>query len=267
MAKPEFSESTYAFAITHNIVAQLPAGTGVPIFPTRWAEGQPEGGYDVEIPRRSVPLFLQYKVPAVLSRVSNLLPPGFDCPYYRIYLRTGRPNQHEALLNHEAKGRSVFYAAPRFHEGERLNRYFGAGEMLTHSRFFRPSDIGTLDADEHHVAYHPHLGEWWIFSEPSPREVDTSVDALIESVDRDLDKAEDQDPVEFLQQLALELLQTAERVHRYVPFTEPEFPLGPTPLLALARRASILSRVVLGAELVVLGRPETVELDRAPHDR
>lgn len=250
MAYAEFSESSYSFAITHNIVEGMPGVSAVPRFPSRWAEGQPRGGYDVEIPRRLTPLFLQYKVPSVLTRRSKLMPPGFRCPYYRMHLRTGHPNQHGALLRHSRRGRLVFYAVPRFHEARRLNEYFQAGTVLGHSRFFRPNDIGRLDASDHFVAYHRQLRDWWVFSEPEPREMETTYEQLVLEVRDVLERSTPIEPEQFFGTLLNELHATLEELGlRGLAGGRDS---GPGTLGTIAERAAAIARAALGTELIVL---------------
>ena len=58
----KFSESTYAFAFTHELLRWV--GTSLqaaPVFPSTWEEGQSGVGYDVMLDRPGIPLFIQFK--------------------------------------------------------------------------------------------------------------------------------------------------------------------------------------------------------------
>ena len=63
---PEFSEFTYGFALTNEILSWESLRT-VPIFPSLIEEGKKGGGYDVRIDIPAVPLFLQFKRARVLD--------------------------------------------------------------------------------------------------------------------------------------------------------------------------------------------------------
>jgi len=64
MKTPAFSEFTFGYALTDNLVNRVLSGVrGVPLFPSLNEEGQADVGYDVKIPRFSRPLFLQFKLP------------------------------------------------------------------------------------------------------------------------------------------------------------------------------------------------------------
>src|SRR5687768_1471231 len=99
MASCEFSEFSYGYALTHSITSALGAALGnAPIFPSLIQEGSSGGGYDVKLPIVPFPMFLQFKIPHVLTRSSSLKPSSYSVPYYRMPIRTRRPNQHQLLL-------------------------------------------------------------------------------------------------------------------------------------------------------------------------
>jgi hypothetical protein len=115
---PDFSEFSYGYAVTEEIVASLKAVVvGAPVFPSLYEEGK-KGGYDVKIPLAGIPIFLQFKLSDYLKKKSareyqtGLL----GVPYYRMHLRPLRhSDQHNLLLDLEAAGEAVFYIAPEFH--------------------------------------------------------------------------------------------------------------------------------------------------------
>jgi hypothetical protein len=120
-----FTEFSFGYALTDNLIhAGLPSTSAAPVFPSLIAEGSAGGGYDVKIPARPVPLFLQFKIPQVVRRRSVNMPPGFAKPYLRMHLRTKRPNQHRLLLRLEAKGNLVAYATPGFWTTKDLDTHF-----------------------------------------------------------------------------------------------------------------------------------------------
>lgn len=172
----EFSEFSYGYALTDNLIngGLLYKVRGAPVFPSLKDEGQAGGGYDVQIPVRGAPLFLQFKNPQVVTRASVNIPPGFTTPYYRMHLRPAKySTQHQSLLEHERRGRLVFYAAPIFHATDALNVGFDNKEIPRRSVFVRPSQIGPLGDKPHAVAYCPGQSVAWIYSEP--RQIERSV--------------------------------------------------------------------------------------------
>ncbi|MGN8160354.1 hypothetical protein ACS8YF_16970 [Salinisphaera sp. SWV1] len=156
--KPDISEFSYGYAITEELAAKLGAKLiGAPTFPSLYQEGKIGGGYDVKIPLRATPIFLQFKLSDYLKRSSakeNQL--GLvNVPYYRMHLRPLKHSyQHELLLNLENSGESVFYIAPEFYRPDELNSYYLNRSVLAHSAAFSPADIGVLpDDQEHYVVF------------------------------------------------------------------------------------------------------------------
>lgn len=84
MVTAGFSEFSFGYALTDSLINTLafPLG-GAPVFPSLQQEGSTGGGYDVHLPAIPYPLFLQFKIPQVLSRHSSLCPPGYVAPYSR----------------------------------------------------------------------------------------------------------------------------------------------------------------------------------------
>ena len=154
---PDFSEFSYGYAVTEEIVASLKAVVvGAPVFPSLYEEGK-KGGYDVKIPLAGIPICLQFKLSDYLKKKSareyqtGLL----GVPYYRMHLRPLRhSDQHNLLLDLEAAGEAVFYIAPEFHLPYELNDYYLKKVVFPNSAAFSPSDIGVLpDDDAHYIAF------------------------------------------------------------------------------------------------------------------
>jgi hypothetical protein len=180
LASAEFSEFSYGFALTHALVSALASVLpAAPIFPSLLQEGSSGGGHDLKLPLVPIPLFLQFKVPSVLTRSSSLRPPGFSLPYYRMPLRTKPPNQHQLLLDLEITEPLVYYAAPRFDTVNDLDSHFVASRVHTHSLFIKPSAIGTLSVGSHHLSYRAGSTATWIHSEPKRINGAFRFDALI----------------------------------------------------------------------------------------
>jgi hypothetical protein len=151
---PDFSEFSYGYAFTEELVASLKASIiGAPIFPSLYEEGKKGGGYDLKVPLVGKPVFLQFKLSDWLKKRSarehqqGLL----DVPYYRMHLRPLRhSDQHDLLLDLEATGETVFYVAPEFHLPGELNEFYLNKAIILNSAAFSPSDIGPLPDDEAH---------------------------------------------------------------------------------------------------------------------
>src|SRR5687767_8064459 len=100
MAGCGFSEFSFGFSLTYCLCRALRSSMGsAPVFPSLIQEGRTGGGYDVRLPMIPFPMFLQFKIPYVLTRSSSLKPRTYPVPYYRIPLRTQYPNQHQLLLD------------------------------------------------------------------------------------------------------------------------------------------------------------------------
>jgi hypothetical protein len=170
--EPTFSEFSYGFAVTQESASgKFGTLTAAPVIPSLYREGQAGGGWDVNIPLRGAPLFLQFKLSHYLRRSNALERAKFGGPYYRMYIRPLRySDQHVLLTDLENSGKIVYYVAPRFHTVEELNDAYTTGNVLRESAFFRPSAIGNLpDIDSHYVVFSKSGLTWAIFSD-EPKE-------------------------------------------------------------------------------------------------
>ena len=216
MTVPEFSESSYAFAVTRDLVGGAFGNVvAAPEFPTLRQEGASGGGYDIKIPFQAVAVFFQFKVPQVLRRNSKLRPPQFPLPYYRIPLRTKHPNQHQLLLDLESRSELVFYAAPIFHQGQELSRHYQSDAVASHSAFFLPSDVGPLDENDHHIAYARTSSVGWFRSDPSRIERKISAEDAVEMIRNAVNDAPKRTPEKFIGMLADTVMSIVNRQSRY----------------------------------------------------
>lgn len=155
--KPDISEFSYGYAVTEEIVTSCKAIiVGAPIFPSLYEEGK-VGGYDVQIPIKGRPLFLQFKLSDyLLKRSAKEYQDGLlTMPYYRMHIRPLRHSeQHDLLRALESAGESVFYISPEFHLPEELNDYYLRKVVVNNSAAFSPNEIGVLPDDgPHYVAF------------------------------------------------------------------------------------------------------------------
>jgi hypothetical protein len=154
---PDISEFSYGYALTEALIwdTGLPI-VGAPFFPSLVQEGQ-AGGFDVAVSFSGLLLFLQFKLSHFMKRgTADETKQGYiDVPFYRMYLRpTKHSRQHLMLLDLEAGGEIVFYAAPKFHLPSELNTAYLSRTMIQRSFFIRPSTIGSLpDEWDHHVSF------------------------------------------------------------------------------------------------------------------
>ena len=155
---PDISEFSYGYALTETLISAVPRPIrAAPVFPSLLDEGKPGGGYDVEIPFAGFPLFLQFKLSHKMVRDSAFEAQRglITTPFYRMHLRpTKHSQQHPMLLELEASGAAVYYAAPHFDTPAALNAAYLSGQVVHRSVFFRPSEIGPLPDDgDHHLTF------------------------------------------------------------------------------------------------------------------
>lgn len=273
----EFSESSYAFAVARDLVGgALGKVVGAPEFPTLRQEGAGGGGYDIRIPLQAVAVFFQFKVPQVLRRSSKGRPPNFPIPYYRIPLRTKRPNQHQLLLDLESDNQLVFYAAPSFHQNQELSEHYLRSVVADHSVFFLPSDIGLLDESNHHIAYCQTSSIGWCFSEPTRIERQISAKAASTKIQYAVAHAPERSPEMFTTELAQVVVnivnkqgreQTTEGFGLLQPAYEasasggrieqiPDKPFKPIPrIVGGMSQIAEVARTHLGCEMLIFGKP------------
>lgn len=152
--KPDFSEFSYGYAVTEELVAHHRASlVAAPLFPSLYDEGKAGGGYDVKIPISGTPVFLQFKLSDQLERKNAKENKGglLSIPYFRMHIRPNKhSDQHNLLLALEASGETVYYIAPEFHRPEELNDYYLRSVIVANSAAFTPTDIGPMPDDEEH---------------------------------------------------------------------------------------------------------------------
>lgn len=188
---PEISEFSYGFALTNELVGWMPV-SAAPIFPSLIEEGRAGGGYDVRFDRPGMPMYLQFKraermVRATAAEISyHKLRLGL--PFYRFKVAEyGKSDQHQMLLELDDGTNAVYYAAPRFDRLADINNAWRAKQVTSRSIFVKPSSIGDLDLDSHHVAY--DMNNAFLLSD-HPKELAWStangiVDALSGRIHRD----------------------------------------------------------------------------------
>jgi hypothetical protein len=194
----EFSESTYAYALTSELIEWR--GTQIqsaPVFPSTWEEGQPGMGYDVVLDRPGIPLFIQFKLSQCLvQRNAKEVRLGLlSVPYYRMHLRPASlSKQHAMLLDLERAGNEVKYAAPMFYETDEFNSHYFRHTMLPHSLWLSPLAIGPLpDGNPHYVAC-SQGGAHYLCSEPTLLKAGSQYELFVSEVSDRMRPGRLQDP-------------------------------------------------------------------------
>lgn len=181
---PQFSEFSYGFGLSHELVSRFTARlVAAPELPSLIKEGSEGGGYDVLLPFRGWPVFLQFKLCERIARSSGLQWELFASPYYRFWLHApARSRQHDLLLDLEADEEIVYYAAPSFHTIDELNRAFLQRAIVSGSIFVAPSAIGPLpDSEAHCIAFRP--SDTFGYRCSDPRRITLQAgDALLETL-------------------------------------------------------------------------------------
>lgn len=170
--RPGFSEFSYGYAITDTLIhaSGLPI-KGAPKFPSLFEEGQPNGGYDVNLDLPVFPLFLQFKTSHFLNHGNareakmGLL----SLPYFRMHLYSSRSSRQHALLLKLDDGKNgVFYVAPAFHLDKDLDTHYLTRGIHLASLWLRPRQIANLPDDKSHsVAFEPSLQRAFLCSSPT----------------------------------------------------------------------------------------------------
>lgn len=153
--KSEFSEFTYAFALSHEIV-RGPGTQLVPVFPNLTQEGKAGGGYDVNFRIPGVPIFLQFKLAEKIAsrRAREVQRHNLPLltPYFRFELmRISKSNQHSLLLQHDRGSAIVRYAAPQFALLSEIDKFWQNKAIFKNSVFIAPSKIGKIVDDNRHT--------------------------------------------------------------------------------------------------------------------
>jgi len=167
--KSEFTESTFSFAYTHDLIKKIGLLT-VPEFISQQEEAL--RGYDVKIIWK-VPMFFQFKVSDFLSKRNAAEANLFQTmPYYRFKLhRDGKRsdvyNQHNLLVNLNRTHPNVYYSAPAFHKKYQLNQFFKNSQVTDNSVLFKPIQMGNgWKTVNHKVVYNSSRNKCYFLSEP-----------------------------------------------------------------------------------------------------
>lgn len=152
--KPEFSEFSYGFALSYEVMNALqPDVVGVPLFPSPRAGAGT--GTGVEFAPAGCPLFVQFKLAAYMKTARAKQWATYGGPYFRVAVtRRTRSNQHNLLRELSRVEPEVYYAAPAFYRQIEFNQAFVNDEILAQSRFIPLRHLPDLADDrEHYITY------------------------------------------------------------------------------------------------------------------
>lgn len=157
MVAAEFSETSFSFAFTRDLLNKLnPGGQIAPYFPTTIDEANQ--GYDVGVSIRGQLLFFQYKIPEEITTYNGSYSNDFGVPYFTVRIRRSRrnrPTQHDVLKRLAVSQPNVFYAMPAFARTEDLNRAFSQNNVINRSIWIAVSELGPFgfQGGPHQIVY------------------------------------------------------------------------------------------------------------------
>jgi len=255
-----FSEFSYGYAVTEEITRLNGPLAAAPAFPSLAEEGMAGRGYDVRIDlgQPAIPLFLQFKLSEYISRRradQQEAPYWVGQKFFRVRLRTKRPNQHQLLLDLEAGGNQVYYVAPSFHLISELNIYYSGRRVLAESAIVSPGALGPYpEGEPHHFSFrHTRDGNGYKFSEPEQFKVQSfagiwdSYHARLRRASGDPDALPAGRLLERVQVSMLEALRKSEHEGLYI---------DPPGQFTLFEKVSYLARVAFDATFVLVGLPQ-----------
>lgn len=166
----EFSESTYAFAHMHECIERY-GFSPVPVFLSQQVEGKK--GYDTKSDCNGRTYLFQFKVPEWMERSLSWEHKWHNIrlPYLRFYFHQNPRNpdihhQHNRLVEWNRQYPDVYYASPEFWTDEELSHLTRHAEVVSHSAWFMPLDIGAIpDTDMHRMTYKPGEAYGYFMSE------------------------------------------------------------------------------------------------------
>lgn len=227
-----------------------------PIFPSLIEEGRGGGGYDVRFDLPAIPVMIQFKRPDVMltARAHEINDHGLalTTPFYRMHIRSSRTSQqHDLLLGHDTGANLVLYASPCFHGIDDFNSHYLNKRVIDNTIFLRPSDIGPLSAEPHHVSYDGTAAAWCFSDEPKSVKDPRKGRGIAEDVNSLLKN----DPRPFKEGRLPEALLQAERTLRQAGIQVRQLPSWQDTRLPMAsrqlRKLADLSMTYLNAQLMI----------------
>ncbi len=203
-----------------------------------------------------LPIFLQFKrSDRMVRRTARESHKFANLPFFRMHLRARRHScQHQLLLDLEAKGNVVLYAAPGFTKPRELNVAYTSDTVAYQSLFVRPSAIGPLADDKsHHVAFQLPAPAYFC-SEPTRIKTENIHQLLTEVLPSRTKALPPRSATEFFLEVADQMLEIYER-------DSPDLKTEPFGALRQLRQrrepaeyAGLIARTLFDVDLLVLPR-------------
>ena len=151
--RAQFSEFSYGFAFTHELVNHLPGITVAPQFPSLVAEGK--AGYDMSVPILGVPMFFQYKLSEFLEGRAAKYWRNHGGSHFRFGATSPRKSpQHNLLKDLADSGKLVLYVAPGFYGLHDFNSAYRQNRISASSVCVPVRKLRRLGIDEYlHVTF------------------------------------------------------------------------------------------------------------------
>jgi len=266
--KPLISEFSYGYALTEELVTgRLGQLTAAPVFPSLISEGRAGGGFDVKIPTRGLPMYLQFKLADYLSNRRAREWNEWQTPYFRVHLHSrGKSDQHKLLIKLERKGNRVFYAAPCFHRLDQLNSAYLSNRVYDSTAFLSPLDIGPLQDDEEHYVAFIENSPSYLFCSKEPRRIKaTNGKELFEILSNSLESNTKVLDADFFGQRLQEIIAILSEEELVVPKLEEiaeHYDQLESNRIRYATMLGYMSRAYLNAELYIVARDRAVNEPR-----
>ena len=151
--RAQFSEFSYGFAFTHELVNHLPGITVAPHFPSLVEEGRI--GYDMSMPIHGVPMFFQYKISEFLKGSSAKYWSSHQRPHFRFEVTSPKTSpQHNLLKDLADSGKEVFYVAPSLYESQYFNAAYHQNRICSSSVCVPVGKLRRLGTDQYlHITF------------------------------------------------------------------------------------------------------------------
>ena len=164
--KSGFSEFSYGFAVTHDLLIRSSYKRIAPLFPSQRKEAKV--GYDVELNYKGYPLFIQFKLSDYLVGPNAKYRSYYNANYFRSDVTPLSVScQHNLLKKLADSGNSVFYAAPVFYTSDEYKVAFSQNSVANSSIWIPLRKTKRLtDRKPHHFTFagtrNPawHTDEW-----------------------------------------------------------------------------------------------------------
>jgi hypothetical protein len=150
--RAEFSEFSYGFALSYEVMNAIEGIAGVPVFPSLR-----QGEHTASAELTGWPVFLQFKLADWMKGSTAKYRSHYGASYFRVTVPSHiHSSQHNLLRALSAIEPEVYYAAPQFYRRHEFNALFGQNRIFAESVFVPLTGLPDLDDDaEHDMCYLP----------------------------------------------------------------------------------------------------------------